>query len=375
MRFRNFSLRLLWVGLWVGLCPNAWSASTGFKDAFRAYLDMRRLEEEHSLFSLRTDLEAGVHQSELGAISARLTQARIDFHAILPAERSSLSPWEQRVLERVSAKKAAKEKRAEKSEDESALAFLRDYFPQARQLSAFEWSAITELFGLPTQRAFFAQVFQPSGAPERSQGPAQAVVWVNTVTFPILSTAEMEKEKTERKKANDKIRRLGHEVEEITVSPFIRVEDQAEDLQKLLRKRIAKGPFFVVTRGSASALLLRTFDFHPELLSQTEILGWLNVNGQLYGPEPQPASRKPASLAKPTLADRQEMEVKQELSLLRLETLERPIPLGAKFPVWNVLTPDGKTANLRESVVPEGKTFFLEGKNGYPSLEGFLPSP
>jgi hypothetical protein len=74
-----------------------------------------------------------------------------------------------------------------------------------------------------------------------------------------------------------------------------------------------------------------------------------------------------------TAADRQNLDVRQEFLRLQQERLERQTPLGAKFPVLNVVGSSGGARNLRESVVPEGGTLFVKNAGGLPGIEAALP--
>lgn len=354
---------------------HASAGSTTFQDSFRAFLDMRKLEEQTSLLAARTDLEPEAMRTQLQALSARLTQARIDFHSILPEEQSDTSPWELQVLRRLEKNKAAKEP---KTADPEALAFLKEAYPTASSLSAFEWQVISEFFGTATQRDFLDSTFaihaEPAATKEKTG--KRFAVWVNTPAFPILSKQDQARQKSERAIADRKLAALGYQTEEINVSPFIRMEDQAEDLQKLLKSRLKIGEFVLLSHGAASAVLFRAFDLYPDLLAREEILGWVNMNGKLFGIAHDTSVRKPASLKKISAADRQELDVRQEFLRLRQERLERQAPLGAKFPVLNVVTMGGAyrpAANLRESMVPEGKTLFLRGGNDFSGIEAALP--
>jgi len=355
--------------------PEANASSDAFKDSFRAYLEMRRFEEKSTLLEATVNLEPEEKNRERREISSRLTQARIDFHSILSSEGSALSTWEKSVLQRVSGKKRFEGKIA----DEETLLFLGKNYPLARNFSAFEWQAVSEFFGQSTQEAFLKSIYALEPVPTHSAAVIDppTAIWIITPSFPILTLAELSKLKKERAQATKKLKSAGYKMEEIAVSSFIRLEDQSEDLQNSIRHRLSKGNFFLLTQGSTSAVLLRTFDLFPDLLQKKEILGWLNLNGQLFGPSRQSNGRKPASLAKITAADKQLFDVNEELLRLRLERLDPQAPLGAKFPVLNLVTLKGShrpTMNLRESVVPEGKTFFLLEGSGFSSIESALPA-
>lgn len=345
------------------------SASPAFKDAFYSYAEIRRLEEQTALLTARTSIDPEKKARELQSLYAKLTEARIDFHAVLPSGQANLSPWEKRVLERISLKKPAPIANL----DQEALDFLQKEFPQARKFSALQWQVVGELFGSPVQDTFLKttfvleQISSPAQAPEKKQN----LVWITTPAFPILSKAEIEKQKSARALAAKSLRSHGYEVEEIAVNPFTNIEDQAEDLQKTLKRRLEKGSFLLLSSGNSSALVYRTLDLYPELMGQSELGGWLNLNGILYGEAPAQSGRKPASSGE-SAADRLDLEVKQEILRMRQERTERHVPLSAKFPVVNLVTLGGKfrpNKNLRESLIPEGRTFFLPEGNPFQEIE------
>jgi|GEM_PF-6732868 len=357
-------------------CSSARAGSLAFQDSFRAFVEMRKLEEKVALVSARTDLEPEVLRVELQSLSSNLTQARIDFHSILSSEQSALTPWERKVLSRFESNKPQNEAKAA---DPEALTYLGKKYSDPSELSTFEWQAISEFFGMETQRAFLNTTFAAHFAPatNKEQKEKRFVAWINTPSFPILTKQEQARHKSERAAANHKLAKLGYQAEEINLSPFIRLEDQSEELQKLLKLRLAKGELVLLTHGAASAVLFRTFDLYPDLLALGGIQGWINLNGQLFGIDHELPGRKPASFKKISAADRQELDVRQEFLRLRLERLERQTPLGAKFPVMNVINMSAASrpaTNLHEGMVPEGKTLFVRDGGGLSGIEAVLPA-
>lgn len=320
------------------------------KDRFRAELEVRRLEEKLALSSERDDLEPEDRQAEGKKLSALLTEAKIEKVGVLQEAAASRSP-------------------ASVAPAES----LAELFTAPKKRSAFDWQVLGELHGRKATddllRAAFGQAELPPA------GGSGTVLWISSPSFPILSRAEAEKARAERAKAAKELARLGYKVEELAPSPFIHMEELTEDLQKTLRARLAAGPAFLLSQGSASAVLLRTFDNYPDLLRHEAVLGWLNLNGQLFA---KPLSaRAPASVRKESAADRQLRETRQEELRLRLERLEREVPLGAGFPVLNLVTLEGPSRpaeNLRESIIPDGKTHFLKTGPGYRELGAALPA-
>jgi hypothetical protein len=339
--------------LYLALFPLAsFALSTQDKDDFRSQLAIRVLEEKLALSAAREDFEPGAKAAALQDLSAQLTQAKIERNGYLNEG-------------------GGKRKLASISPDELSTAY-----PGNKTYSVFEWQVMAEHYGQPRQEEMLKRTFGLESLAPGEKGSGR-VLWITSPSFPILSRAEQEKEKAERTKAMTRLRALGYEVEELATSPFIRMEDLADDLQKHLRPRLETGtPIFLISQGGASSVLLHTFDLYPELVSRAEILGWVNVNGRLYGTEPT-KPRGPASLVKkPSAADRLLVETRNEELRLREERLERAAPLGAKFPVLNLITLSGShrpATNLRESIVPEGKAYFLKAGSGLQELGSALP--
>lgn len=326
--------------------------STQDKDDFRSQLAIRVLEEKLVLSAAREDFEPGAKAAALQDLSARLTQARIERNDYL-------------------SEGGGKRKLASISPDELSTAY-----PGNKTYSVFEWQVLAEHYGKARQEEMLQRTFGVETLGREGKGGGR-VLWITSPSFPILSRAELEKENADRTKAMKSLRALGYEVEELATSPFTRMEDLADDLQKHLRPKLETGtPVFLISQGAASTVLLHTFDLFPELASRAEIIGWVNVNGRLYGSEPA-AARDPASLAKkPSAADRLLVETRNEELRLREERLERAAPLGAKFPVLNLVTLSGAhrpSTNLRESIVPEGKAYFLKTGSGLQELGSALP--
>jgi hypothetical protein len=351
---------------------NAWCASTSFRDAFQAHSKVRRLEEEENLLSARSDMEDDEKQAALQKVSAQLTQARIDFQAVGRMDGEKLSPWERQALDRIL---KGKDKKKAPAFDKLALSFLADSFPKARKLSPLEWQVVGEWFGPATQDAFLKTVFAMEEPPRTPPADDRSVsiVWVVDPFTRFLARSELERRNYDQSNSVKELRTLGYAVEELPVSPFPRIEDQAEELHLALMKRIERGEFVLISSGSASAILHRTLDINSGLLSRKEIRGWVNLNGQLFGQSDFGANRAPASAR----ADRQLSEARQELLLLRSERLHSQNPFTASFPILNLVTFSGKYrpgTNLRESIVPEGRTYFLTTGNGYGALRKALPA-
>lgn len=315
------------------------------QDDFRSQLEVRKLEERFALSSAREDYEPGAKEIELQKISNELTQARIERNGYIDERGAS------RGLASASPP------------------------PAHKAFSVFEWQVLAELYGKDKQEELLRGTFGVDSLPAASPG-REAVLWITSPSFPILPRVEAAREKAGRDETTRRLKALGYKVEELGTSPFTRMEDLAEDLQQKLRARLAAGPALLLTQGGASAVLFHTIDLYPALAQQGEILGWVNVNGRLFGKEP--GKRAPASKGKAiTAADRQEAEVRDQELRLRTERLERQAPLGVKFPVLNLVTLTGKyrpAGNLREAIVPEGRTLFLRDGSGLREVSTALPA-
>lgn len=318
------------------------------QDDFRSQLLVRKLEERLALSSAREDYEPGAKETELQKIAHELTQARIERNGFIEEQGGA--------------------RRLASAPPPSSLAEL---LPGHKGFSVFEWQVLSELYGKQRQEELLRSSFGVSSLPEAIPGK-ETVLWITSPSFPILGRAEAAREKAERAEAVKRLEAMGYKVEELGTSPFTRLEDLAEDLQQKLRARLAGGPALLLSHGGASAVLFHTIDLYPALAHQSEILGWVNVNGRLFGKEPR--KRTPASIR---AADRQEIEVRDQELRLRAERLERQVPLGVKFPVLNLVTLAGShrpADNLREAIVPEGRTLFLRAGSGLREAGAALPT-
>lgn len=352
------------------LMPASLSAGEGsiaFRDAFRAYVNLRRLEEKSRLTDLRSDLEDGARRTLMRKLDAELTEARIDFQAFLRVGEKELSPWEKSVV------RSAGKPRL-KGADKTALDFLSfAYGKTARAWTPAEWQCATEWFGSGVSDSFLKITF---GMEEVASAPAPAgntktLLWINDPFSRYLTKDEAARAKALRDQETAELKHSGFQVQEVDVHPYARPDDQAEELRAELERRFQAGPAILVSSAHASAVLLHTLDLNPQLLARGEIRGWVNVNGKLFGDEE--AARAPASISK---ADRQLVEARRELLPLRAERLERQMPLNPKFPIVNVVSISGKQrpgGNLRDSLVPEGKSLYFQGDDATRAVSGALP--
>lgn len=355
------------------LLPTATFADAGsvsFRDAFRAYAKVRELEEKSRITNGRTDLEQGQRLDLSHKIAADLSAARIDFQAFLRPAEKGLSAWEREVLRNAGSGKA------HAALDKAGLDFLSQaYGAKAKSWSPLEWETAGDWFGKATEDAFLKVVFGMEALPA-SPGRAAGVtnlVWLSDPLSRYLSKDDADRLKAGRAAAKNRLEKQGFVVEDLEIGAFTRLDEQAEELHLTLAQRIEDGPAFtIVSSGYASAVLLRALDLNPGLLVNPSIHGWVNVNGQLFG-EGAPISRAPASLSK---ADRPLHDAWHELLLLRQERLAAQPPLGAKFPVLNLVTLSGAHRpgpNLRDSLLPEGKSVYVPSGDAIDSLRSALP--
>ncbi len=368
--FFGFRTLLLVAAFIVLLCRPASAASTAFTDAFHAYVQIRQLEEEEHMLPLRAELDAEASQAEGSRLAGKLTEARIAFHSVLQFDPLELSPWELATLKRMDRPHPKKPAPSEAN----SLANLSESFPNARKFSPLEWQAFGEWFGISMQDTFLKQTFAISAAPAREPAAVKntRLLWVDDPFSRLIPKNEIARWKAERSATLAQLQKQGYATEEITLSSFARINDQAEDLQLSLEKYMEAGPFLLLSSGHGSAVVMKTLDLHPAMLSKKEILGWLNLNGQLFGQTMESTFRKPAAETK---ADRQTAEARHELMLLSRERAEHRLPLPAKFPIVNLVSFGGKSRpamNLRESLIPEGKSFFLSDGNSLRAIQALL---
>lgn len=340
-------LRILYLLAAISL-PSAFAGGPG--DNFLSLLEVRKLEETHALKKERRDIEPGQKSIELKSISARLTQARIERNGFLQEQEGARRPA------------------SIPSKQIHGLSV-----PEARKLSTFEWQVLSELYGSSAQENLLNRSFALENLPPASRHENARVIWITNTSFPILSAADSRKENEDRKQSFLALKKLGYQVEELMVGPYTRMDDLADDLQKHLRLQIEGAPAYLVSQGGASAVVFHTLDLFPDLGQRKEILGWVNLNGKLYGQDKR--QRSPASVKNLSPADRQKREIYNETLKVREERLDRQAPLGVKFPILSLVSTESghrPASNLRESIVPDGKVFFLKKGSGHPEIGAAL---
>ena len=347
--------------LWAG------EGSQAFRDAFRSYVNIRRLEEKSRIAGERVDLEEGARQALTQKVAAELTEAKIDFQAFLQPGSKEFSSWERSILKNAGTPKA-------KGADKISLDFLFRHYPAAAgQWSPMEWQCAGEWFGKETEDSFLKTTFAMEELPKNAvlEKADEAVVWVTDPFTQFLAKDEAAQDKARRRAVKAQLETQGYTVEELEVRAYTPLDDQAEELRFALTQRLQDGPVILVSTGYGSAVLLRTLDLNPELLMKGSILGWVNVNGKLFG---EPSGRKPASASK---ADRQLVDARHDLVLLREERLDRATPLSPKFPMLNLVTFAGGQRpgpSLRDSLLPEGKTVYVKKGDAIGALQSALPA-
>ena len=359
---------LIFWGLLLGsLLVRAEEFSPAFRDSFLTFSRMRQLEDRAAGLRDRKDLEEEERRLHLDQLKAELTAARIDFHAA--ARDKTLSPWERKILNRASHVSSP-------ALDPTALQFLTEtYLPSAKTWSPAEWQYAGEWFGKGTEDAFFRLVFSVEKLPPESPNPASeaVLVWIQDPFEKLLPKDELSHRKAERNAASARLQRLGISVEELGLEMYSRIDDQAEAVHLALTSRLEKGPVILLSSDHGSAVLLRALDLNPGLLGHSGIRGWINLNGKLFGDEAL-TSRSPASLTK---ADQQLADAKREFHILRDERFSRQAPMSTKFPVLNLLSAGGPRrpgVHLRDSILPEAKTMFIEAGDVPAALGAALPA-
>ncbi|RZA05315.1 MAG: hypothetical protein EOP11_13095 [Proteobacteria bacterium] len=314
------------------------------EDAFYAYAKARKLEQQLALVPLQEDLGPAERAAMARDLDANLTEARITFHAVLRSDQEQLDPWEKELLAKIAAKKAT----GDKAFDPAKLTYLEETFPDAQNLSPLEWTILAEWFGKPTQAAFLRKAFDAEELPRGGPG-RHARLLLLADPYAAGGTAP----------ALAELKKAGHEVEVLHLSAFARLDDLAEELRGLLNSRHGE-PVFLVSEGNASAVVLRMLDLSPRMRRSDALAGWINVNGRLYGELKMPNSgRKLASIKhRADPSPRLELEERTRMATLRMESLERPTPLGEGFPILNLVSRD-KDANFREALVTGSRSWLV----------------
>jgi hypothetical protein len=220
-----------------------WPAqAAGLQEAIAAYVEVLRLEEQYS--------EASAEEGQ--ELTDALQSARSRLREIEKADKSDWNIWERETMARISSGRPGP-----RASDPKAIDFLTSTHPESRKISPLEWTAIRNWLGKATQEDLLVRAFGISELPA-TQLPAAKVriVWVLD-PFRRLLRAKGSPEKAD-------LERLDLEVETVEISPFSRVEDQAEELRHYLNSR-QRGPYLLASSGSASAVVLKLLDLHPSL--------------------------------------------------------------------------------------------------------------
>jgi hypothetical protein len=170
------------------------------------------------------------------------------------------------------------------------------------------------------------------------------------------------------------LKKLYPDMVTLEVSAFPKVDNQAEALRHSLMA-LGDQPILLLSGGDSSSLVLRMLDLYPGLREKENILGWVNVAGRLYGPKPAKKSGR-ALASVQSAPDQFAAEVARDREILRQEALVRAAPLGQGFPIVNLITlsPEKRPAeNLRESLITEGKTWFVEKGSAAQKIRFALP--
>lgn len=337
-------MRML-VSLFCLLClaPPSARATASLRDAFHAQAAVKSAEEESRL--LRA-LEADSKEAEQA--EARLTEARIRYHSIRQVDAEDLEPWQRELLD---GKKIARGPHP----NPQHLSFLQTYLPEARQFSAFEWQLVEQWFGNPTQEAFLRWAFAADEVAQEESKEDPPLLWIQN-SHRIMGSAAVAEEAA--------MKALG--AEPLRLSAFARIEEQAEELRRQLVER--SGSALLVSSGEASAVVLKMLDLHPGIRQNPHLLGWINVDGKLYG---ESSARAPASSANANIEAEQRRR-------LRRDAIERPTPLIDGFPIVNLVSTDKNHRpgrDLRPCLVPDGSTKIVSKGSAWKALRRSWPLP
>lgn len=334
-----------------------WSASAEentFQQAFRTYVEVKSLEQELALLPFRTNKEEEEKEQERKKISAALTQRRIEFQNNLTPSNPSTFEKLLFISLRVGNTRPLPTK--------ESLDYLAQHFPAGKKMSAMEWQVIRDWFGNTVQESFLKVHFEMAKMNASAKGPESTQLKLVYLVDPYKKLRD---KKTQKNFKQDSIR-----PNQIVVSAFNKIDEQADETYRLLRDNYSEEPIAIVTSGESSAIFFRALDLHPELRHFKSIKAWVNADGRLYGIMPEKSylnavseNRSPASMKKINPSDAIEIETLGELFRLHSETRLRPLPVGKGFPIFNIVSFDEKfraTQNLSESMVQEGSSYYVE---------------
>lgn len=334
----------------LSLCASAFAADNPLLVAFEAAL---AAEQAQSELSLLPDSERTYQEQQEMAQKWRqaLAQAETERRRISP----ELPAWQQEVM---------RGKRLPSSSRKEALEFLRLSFPTPRRLPAQAWPLMRRWFGRETTETFLQESFATAQLPKLSAPKEQAPVRLVWVLDPYRKLPAAGSPLT-----SQEIQQSDRRIETVEVTPFPQLEDQAEGLHLALTNR-SEEPYVLVSNGHASAVVFKMLDLYPALRFRQQLLGWINVDGNLFGLPPPAEGRRPAAISRT-----EGIDATLALRKQRLEAYAPPAPLGAKgFPILNLVSREkSQKGEVRDALVGEADTRFVSDRPAWRAVPDALP--
>lgn len=228
-----------------------------------------------------------------------------------------------------------------------SYAEIVELFPDGKKFSVSEWKVFQEWFGDSITQKFQKELFPISKDPTllKAQIKEKNILWILDPYRKILST--------ENTLDPVSLKSIAPNLEIVELSPYGNSESQADELKSILQVRLKK-KYTIISSGGASAIMMKTLDLHPALLSHPNIQSWLNLDGKLFGSKPD----KGRSLA--SAPDTFQERVLAGVRIQYLDSLERTPPLGKGFPIINVLPSLKKNELLRAKIIPEEQSIEIQ---------------
>ncbi len=324
---------ILAVTLTLGTQP-ALSQGTPLSGAVRAAFDLKVLER-----NCQERLDTGTWLKNIGHDDQ--TQETLLMEDCLPTAKARFEAFvSQAVVREPSTFWTNLKKQKKNLSQHFSYNEIAGLFPDGKKFSVSEWKVFQEWFGDSITQKFQKELFPISKDPTviQAQIKEKNILWILDPYRKILSS--------ENTLDPFSLKRFAPNLEIIELSPYGNSESQADELKSILQVRLKK-KYTIISSGGASAIMMKTLDLHPALLSHPNIHSWLNLDGKLFGAKPE----KGRSLA--SAPDTFQERVLAGVRIQYLDSLERTPPLGKGFPIINVLPNLKKNDLLRAKIIPE----------------------
>ena len=251
---------------------------------------------------------------------------------------------------------------------------LSELFPNARSWSVLQWNTLTSLAGESEQREFLEKTFSRQKKFKlESKNVLYLVVkapqerWLPSL-LAISKENFLSSEKIAKILAKNQLK-----YEILELSPFEKIDEQAHELYQRIADHYGIQEVIVVTTQISSAIFYHAVDLHPELTVAKNIKTWINWQGLLFGFSPKISAKnwnKQQQKLYSTIDHRQWLD----LMRISVDSLQKNLDLKTDYPIVNIVDSDAPSDfNLRESIVPEGATYFYSASINPDFPEFILP--